>query len=218
MLAVANAHKVPLWPVSMGKNFAYGTAAPRVAVAAWAIAAESDEQAERRHADDAADHGAEAEGRALPQTREADVVASELAEVDETNERAARHETWVELGKVVEDYRTTAHDLTERFDDIFGQRTRYKELGQLLARLPNLKLISQTQVSATLGQQALDQGLTAAAAGLAAPTSTWRPPGRRSRRSWRRVWTRAPGCRARARRASRSAPGRLPRTRLPRAF
>ena len=32
----------------------------------------------------------------------------------------------------------------------------------------NLKLISQTQVSATLGQQALDQGLTAAAAGLAA--------------------------------------------------
>ncbi|HEX6584890.1 MAG TPA: protein translocase subunit SecD, partial [Thermoleophilaceae bacterium] len=31
----------------------------------------------------------------------------------------------------------------------------------------NLKLISQTQVSATLGQQALDQGLTAAAAGLA---------------------------------------------------
>jgi SecD/SecF fusion protein len=31
----------------------------------------------------------------------------------------------------------------------------------------DLKLISQTQVSATLGQQALDQGLTAAAAGLA---------------------------------------------------
>jgi len=31
----------------------------------------------------------------------------------------------------------------------------------------SLKLISQTQVSATLGQQALDQGLTAAAAGLA---------------------------------------------------
>ena len=31
----------------------------------------------------------------------------------------------------------------------------------------NLKLISQTQVSATLGQQALDQGLTAAGAGLA---------------------------------------------------
>jgi SecD/SecF fusion protein len=31
----------------------------------------------------------------------------------------------------------------------------------------HLKLISQTQVSATLGQQALDQGLTAAAAGLA---------------------------------------------------
>ena len=29
----------------------------------------------------------------------------------------------------------------------------------------DLKLISQTQVSATLGQQALDQGLTAAAAG-----------------------------------------------------
>jgi SecD/SecF fusion protein len=32
----------------------------------------------------------------------------------------------------------------------------------------DLKLISQTQVSATLGQQALDQGLTAAAVGLAA--------------------------------------------------
>ncbi len=36
------------------------------------------------------------------------------------------------------------------------------------ARFPiELKLISQTQVSATLGQQALDQGLTAAAVGLA---------------------------------------------------
>ena len=29
VLAVANRHRVPLWPVSMGKNFAYGTAAPR---------------------------------------------------------------------------------------------------------------------------------------------------------------------------------------------
>ncbi len=28
VLAVANRYKVPLWPVSMGKNFAYGTAAP----------------------------------------------------------------------------------------------------------------------------------------------------------------------------------------------
>ena len=36
----------------------------------------------------------------------------------------------------------------------------------------DLKLISQTQVSATLGQQALDQGLTAAAAGLAARSSS----------------------------------------------
>lgn len=32
-----------------------------------------------------------------------------------------------------------AHDLAERFDDIFGQRTRYKELGQLLARLHRRK-------------------------------------------------------------------------------
>ena len=32
-----------------------------------------------------------------------------------------------------------AHDLTERFDDIFGQRTNYKELGQLLARLHRRK-------------------------------------------------------------------------------
>lgn len=30
VLAVANRFKVPLWPVSMGKNFAYGTAAPAV--------------------------------------------------------------------------------------------------------------------------------------------------------------------------------------------
>ena len=29
VLAVANRFRVPLWPVSMGKNFAYGTAAPR---------------------------------------------------------------------------------------------------------------------------------------------------------------------------------------------
>jgi 4-cresol dehydrogenase (hydroxylating) len=29
VLAVANRYRVPLWPVSMGKNFAYGTAAPR---------------------------------------------------------------------------------------------------------------------------------------------------------------------------------------------
>lgn len=28
VLAAANRHRVPLWPVSMGKNFAYGTAAP----------------------------------------------------------------------------------------------------------------------------------------------------------------------------------------------
>ena len=28
VLAAANRHGVPLWPVSMGKNFAYGTAAP----------------------------------------------------------------------------------------------------------------------------------------------------------------------------------------------
>ena len=32
-----------------------------------------------------------------------------------------------------------AHDLAEHFDDIFGQRTRYKELGQLLARLHRRK-------------------------------------------------------------------------------
>lgn len=31
VLAAANAHKVPVWPVSMGKNFAYGTSAPRLA-------------------------------------------------------------------------------------------------------------------------------------------------------------------------------------------
>ena len=30
VLAVASRHRVPLWPVSMGKNFAYGTAAPRL--------------------------------------------------------------------------------------------------------------------------------------------------------------------------------------------
>jgi 4-cresol dehydrogenase (hydroxylating) len=30
VLAVATRHKVPLWPISMGKNFAYGTAAPRL--------------------------------------------------------------------------------------------------------------------------------------------------------------------------------------------
>lgn len=30
VLAAANRLKVPLWPISMGKNFAYGTAAPRV--------------------------------------------------------------------------------------------------------------------------------------------------------------------------------------------
>src|SRR6188768_3037817 len=30
VLAVANRFGVPLWPVSMGKNFAYGTAAPRL--------------------------------------------------------------------------------------------------------------------------------------------------------------------------------------------
>lgn len=29
VLEVANRHRLPLWPVSMGKNFAYGTAAPR---------------------------------------------------------------------------------------------------------------------------------------------------------------------------------------------
>jgi 4-cresol dehydrogenase (hydroxylating) len=28
VLAAANSHGIPLWPVSMGKNFAYGTAAP----------------------------------------------------------------------------------------------------------------------------------------------------------------------------------------------
>jgi 4-cresol dehydrogenase (hydroxylating) len=30
VLAVANHHRIPLWPVSMGKNFAYGGAAPRL--------------------------------------------------------------------------------------------------------------------------------------------------------------------------------------------
>ena len=30
VLAVANKHRIPLWPVSMGKNFAYGGAAPRL--------------------------------------------------------------------------------------------------------------------------------------------------------------------------------------------
>lgn len=30
ILQAANRHKVPLWPVSMGKNFAYGTAAPEM--------------------------------------------------------------------------------------------------------------------------------------------------------------------------------------------
>jgi hypothetical protein len=34
---------------------------------------------------------------------------------------------------------TEAHDLAERFDNIFGQRTHYKELGQLLARLHRRK-------------------------------------------------------------------------------
>ncbi|RYG98564.1 MAG: FAD-binding oxidoreductase, partial [Alphaproteobacteria bacterium] len=28
ILAIANRYRIPLWPVSMGKNFAYGTAAP----------------------------------------------------------------------------------------------------------------------------------------------------------------------------------------------
>jgi 4-cresol dehydrogenase (hydroxylating) len=31
LLKVANEHKVPLWPISRGKNFGYGTAAPRMA-------------------------------------------------------------------------------------------------------------------------------------------------------------------------------------------
>jgi len=30
VLAVANRHRIPLWPISMGKNFAYGGAAPRL--------------------------------------------------------------------------------------------------------------------------------------------------------------------------------------------
>src|SRR6478609_4485942 len=30
VLRIATRHKVPLWPVSMGKNFAYGTAAPAI--------------------------------------------------------------------------------------------------------------------------------------------------------------------------------------------
>lgn len=30
VLQVANAHRIPLWPISMGKNFAYGSAAPRL--------------------------------------------------------------------------------------------------------------------------------------------------------------------------------------------
>jgi 4-cresol dehydrogenase (hydroxylating) len=30
ILAIANRYRIPLWPVSMGKNFAYGTAAPRM--------------------------------------------------------------------------------------------------------------------------------------------------------------------------------------------
>lgn len=30
ILAVANQHRVPVWPISMGKNFAYGGAAPRL--------------------------------------------------------------------------------------------------------------------------------------------------------------------------------------------
>jgi len=30
VLAAANRHRIPLWPVSMGKNFAYGTAAPQM--------------------------------------------------------------------------------------------------------------------------------------------------------------------------------------------
>ena len=30
ILAIANRHRVPLWPVSVGKNFAYGTAAPEM--------------------------------------------------------------------------------------------------------------------------------------------------------------------------------------------
>ncbi len=30
ILAIANRHRIPLWPVSMGKNFAYGTAAPQM--------------------------------------------------------------------------------------------------------------------------------------------------------------------------------------------
>lgn len=30
VLQIANRHKIPLWPISMGKNFAYGTSAPRM--------------------------------------------------------------------------------------------------------------------------------------------------------------------------------------------
>lgn len=30
ILKIANRHRVPLWPISMGKNFAYGTAAPKM--------------------------------------------------------------------------------------------------------------------------------------------------------------------------------------------
>lgn len=30
VLAVANQYKIPVWPISMGKNFAYGTSAPRM--------------------------------------------------------------------------------------------------------------------------------------------------------------------------------------------
>ena len=54
----------------------------------------------------------------------------------------------------------------ENIGDI-GQAQDLAESLRIGALPINLKLISQTQVSATLGQQALDQGLTAAAAGLA---------------------------------------------------
>src|SRR5688572_18649294 len=30
VLKVANRYKIPVWPISMGKNFAYGGAAPRL--------------------------------------------------------------------------------------------------------------------------------------------------------------------------------------------
>jgi SecD/SecF fusion protein len=53
----------------------------------------------------------------------------------------------------------------ENIGDI-GQAQDLAESLRIGALPINLKLISQTQVSATLGQQALDQGLTAAAAGL----------------------------------------------------